>query len=278
MAKSIRWAFNVAKWVPTKKEWILIMRKVQTAGGERDKIRSFKYLHDAKATLVGKLLLRRFWWRGIGGTKEEYFSRSDKGRPQLENNSGWDFNVSHQGSYVVFAAEKGASVGVDVMKITDAQKDLSRFFYLMKRQFTPGEWNAIEGAGQTDDERLAAFYRHWCLKESFVKADGQGLNWNLQRLEFGIKTKILSTEDFVCDTSFSIDSKVRPDWHFHENLLDEEHSVSVAINSSEPRAPVKFETLRTIDDVIEGLADLSEDLSADKECRIFSAMNAHKPF
>ncbi len=66
---------------------------------------------------------------------------------------------------------------------TSDSKDLPRFFHLMRRQFTPREWEAIR-VGEEEEQQLRTFYRHWCLKESFVKADGGGLGWNLQRLNF----------------------------------------------------------------------------------------------
>ncbi len=120
-------------------------------------------------------------------------ARSPKGRPYFTGGGGqdWDFNVSHQGSFVVLAAERddrrsdGAplQVGVDVMKLTSPQEDLNRFFRLMRRQFTSAEWEQI----RREEEQLKTFYRHWCLKESFVKADGRGLNWELQRLSFQVR-------------------------------------------------------------------------------------------
>lgn len=63
----------------------------------------------------------------------------------------------------------------------------------MNRQFTPEEWETIrkgdEGEAEvtTEESQLRMFYRHWCLKESFIKADGQGLSWNLLRLNFVVR-------------------------------------------------------------------------------------------
>ncbi len=82
-----------------------------------------------------------------------------------------------------------ASVGVDVMRINDshALKNVPEFFRLMRRQFTAAEWAAIRSAGDAAPHlQLAEFYRHWCLKESFVKAEGTGLAWDLQRLNFQV--------------------------------------------------------------------------------------------
>lgn len=52
------------------------------------------------------------------------FGRTDKGKPFLLSPADkssprcdLSFNISHQGDYVVFAAERGQLVGVDVMKV-----------------------------------------------------------------------------------------------------------------------------------------------------------------
>ena len=68
----------------------------------------------------------------------------------------------------------------------------------MRRNFTEGEWSHIL-APPTHQQQLAVFYRFWvsrlmfhlvtwrlcqCLKESFIKAEGSGLSYGLQRLQF----------------------------------------------------------------------------------------------
>ena len=188
-----RWAFDISKWLPERPEWCAAMRSVQIE--ERVRIRKFHYAEDAKASLVGRLLLRKMAKAVIGLKEEEIvFTRSDKGRPQLTSTGpNWDFNISHQGDFVAlvaasnpFASEKQpAMVGVDVMRITDkARRDVPEFFRLMRRQFTSYEWETIKNCSDKPEEQMRMFYRHWCLKESFVKAEGSGLNWDLQRLSF----------------------------------------------------------------------------------------------
>jgi len=86
-------------------------------------------------------------------------------------------------------------VGVDVMKLSDARHTTTQkrreFFRLMRRQFTDDEWRQIEhpvvDEAVKTDRQLASFYRHWSLKESFVKAVGSGLTIDLQRLNFQVK-------------------------------------------------------------------------------------------
>ena len=95
-------------------------------------------------------------------------------------------------------------IGVDVMRLSDARhatpEKRREFFRLMRRQFTDGEWQQIKGdvdANNADDapengqkdvggQQLAAFNRHWSLKESFVKATGSGLTVDLQKISFKV--------------------------------------------------------------------------------------------
>ena len=153
---------------------------------ERQRIRKFRYRKDAKASIVGRLLMR-LWASNtfnIGSNKLE-FTRTEKGRPSLRKNLMksteyenyyWDFNVSHAGNYTVFVAEKSVeAIGVDVMSLQDIRFDRSdekiqEFFRIMSKQFTESEWNQIKCSSQT--KSLATFFRFWTLKESFVKADG----------------------------------------------------------------------------------------------------------
>jgi 4'-phosphopantetheinyl transferase len=88
------------------------------------------------------------------------------------------------------------------MRLSDARHTTDEkrreFFRLMRRQFTVDEWKQIEnptfdGADKMStisttlgDRQLAEFFRHWSLKESYVKAIGSGLNIDLQRLNFKV--------------------------------------------------------------------------------------------
>lgn len=101
-------------------------------------------------------------------------------------------------------------VGVDVMRMSDKfpRKNIPEFFHLMKRQFTPEEWNTIHGQQEEEEEeeqkeqQLARFYRLWCLKESFVKADGSGLNWDLQRLSFQVRCVSQTSLGHIKETDY----------------------------------------------------------------------------
>ncbi|KAK5904588.1 hypothetical protein CesoFtcFv8_006134 [Champsocephalus esox] len=242
---SIRWAFLCGSWRPSRSEWILANRCIQRE--ERDRIRQFVFAKDAKSAMAGRLLLRRFVCERMGIPWSEIrLERSPRGKPYLaaplkvRSDSGteppsWSFNLSHQGDYAVLAAEQGGQVGVDIMKNTmPGTSSVPEFFRIMTRQFTAYEWSVIQSAG-SEHLQLAAFYRHWALKESFIKAIGTGLGFNLQRVEFHLAPEPLTQKHVLRQTKMHLDEEEEEDWIFEESLLDTDHHVAVALGPTEKK-------------------------------------------
>ncbi|XP_035479343.1 L-aminoadipate-semialdehyde dehydrogenase-phosphopantetheinyl transferase isoform X4 [Scophthalmus maximus] len=180
----------------------------------------------------------------------------------------WSFNLSHQGDYAVLAAEQGLQVGVDIMKNTmPGSKSVSEFFRIMTRQFTAYEWSIIQSAA-ADHRQLAAFYRHWALKESFIKAIGTGLDFDLQRAEFHLPSEPPSQDQVLRQTKMHLDGKEEGDWIFEESLLDVDHHVAVALGpadkpDSAPRpsslSPPTTFTLLSFSELVASASPLTEE-------------------
>ncbi|KAJ0063409.1 hypothetical protein NL108_002720, partial [Boleophthalmus pectinirostris] len=188
---------------------------------------------------AGRLLLRRFVCEKMGLPWSQFtLGRSPRGKPYLaaplQDDPAsliWSFNLSHQGDYAVLAAEQGKQVGVDIMKtVMPGSSSVPEFFRIMTRQFTPYEWSVIQSAG-SEHQQLAAFYRHWALKESFIKAIGTGLGFNLQRVEFHLSPEPPTQALPVRLTTMHLDEEEQGDWVFEECLLDEDHHVAVALGA-----------------------------------------------
>ncbi|XP_057694494.1 L-aminoadipate-semialdehyde dehydrogenase-phosphopantetheinyl transferase isoform X2 [Corythoichthys intestinalis] len=272
---SFRWAFRCGSWTPGRTEWLFASRCVQPE--EKDRIGTFVFAKDAKSAMAGRLLLRKFVceemhipWTQI------HLGRSPRGKPYLaaplkvdtEEPLAWSFNISHQGDYAVLAAEKRLQVGVDIMKTTmPGSSTVPEFFRIMTRQFTPHEWRVIQSAG-SERQQLAMFYRHWALKESFIKAIGTGLGFNLQRLEFHLSSEALTQGRVLRQTRMHLDEEDEEDWLFEECLLDADHHVAVALsamkklNCTNPTSslppPTAF-TLLSFNDLIASASPLTEE-------------------
>ena len=68
-----------------------------------------------------------------------------------------------------------------------------------------------------------------CLKESYIKALGIGLGFDLQRAEFRLATMDLSTSSVATDTTLYLRNRHDKNWVFQEMMLDEDHYVAVAL-------------------------------------------------
>ncbi|ELK16533.1 L-aminoadipate-semialdehyde dehydrogenase-phosphopantetheinyl transferase [Pteropus alecto] len=67
------------------------------------------------------------------------------------------------------------------------------------------------------------------LKESFIKAIGVGLGFELQRLEFDISPLNLDIGQVYKETRLFLDGEEEKEWAFEESKIDEHHFVAVAL-------------------------------------------------
>ncbi|XP_060064366.1 L-aminoadipate-semialdehyde dehydrogenase-phosphopantetheinyl transferase-like isoform X2 [Ylistrum balloti] len=135
---------------------------------------------------------------------------------------------SSMGDYAVLAAQGNCILGVDIMKL-ETRTDVASFFKTMRRQFTNEEWRVIQSPA-TDKEKLRLFFRLWCLKESYVKALGVGIGFEVGRLNFDLTTRNIDS-NVTTDTTLKIDGTPMSEWAFEEQLLGN-HCVAVAVNKN----------------------------------------------
>ncbi|KAL7825458.1 hypothetical protein AOLI_G00326650 [Acnodon oligacanthus] len=239
--EGVRWAFRCSTWSPSCSEWLLAARCIQQE--EKQRIGQFVFTKDAKAAMAGRLLMRKLVCEKVGLPWDAFrLDRTARGKPYLAepspvpDSAHWSFNVSHQGDYAVLAAEPGRQVGVDVMKTSrPGSSSVTEFFRIMTRQFTELEWRTIRLAG-SDWDQLHMFYRHWALKESFIKAIGSGLGFDLQRVEFHVSPNQLQEGRVYYQTRMHLDEEEEDSWTFEECLLDKHHHVAVALGRPEGSA------------------------------------------
>jgi len=262
--RSVRLAVNSKHWNPTQTEWLKASQSVQAE--EKQRIGNFIYKRDAKSAMVGRLLMRFGVSKMLGVPYRALkFSRTEKGKPFLTSpvdkitpRCDISFNISHQGDFVVFAAEKERPVGVDIMKVEwQRNTTLSKFFDTLDRQLTEHEWKEVKSRSG-DMEQLKTFYRLWCLKESVVKALGTGIGFEVQRLNFHFGQPELNPDAICTGTTVHIDGKPAPEWIFEETLL-KNHCVAVAVKvdnqDNDILVPEPFNDLK-IEDLLSGCEPL----------------------
>lgn len=185
----------------------------------------FSYQRDVLSSIVGKILIRSVAVKCLNlHCSSIQIRRTSDGRPFLaEHSNQLDFNISHAGDFTVIVASSVYRCGVDIMRLElPPSEQSSRHFVLkMKNLFTPFEVTNILSS-EHDSRQMYSFYRHWCLKESYLKALGCGLRIPLNQLE--------------CDFSNSNSPQIRSQLNhlssrslrFEEHTLPLSHMVTVA--------------------------------------------------
>lgn len=265
------WAFNTQIWQPSKRQLLFMLSSV--CQEEADRINQYRFKNDFKLCLVGRLMIRKCIQMATKITwKDIKLGRSSRGKPELHNKlsnlENFYFNISHQGDYTVLAASTKANVGIDIMKFSKPNNtDICSFFKLMKRQFIDAEWRYIM-SNETERKQLKAFYRLWCLKESYVKAIGSGVGTNTASyMNFQISEKEKDMDNInriFSDSILYINNRKMP-WQFSEYLLGDEHIATVAIENrmaiQDYYMPSEFRIL-TVDELIQD----AEELYPSKDC------------
>ena len=236
---SVKLAFNCSKWNPSLKEWCLAGSFIQPE--EQSRIGNFYFKDDAKLSLTVRLLIRfaivsckDLDWEDI------ILTRTARGKPMLTlndltTNKSIHFNATHDGDFAAVVADTNHNVGIDIMHLNRKPGgDLNYFFSIMSSKFTKNEWKQIYSY-DSQDHQLKSFYRHWCLKESYVKAIGDGITYPLRNLDFHTKSnifKIPKNEDApLCDTKLLLNGIPKNSWTFEETILDD-HCIAVAKDNS----------------------------------------------
>ena len=165
-------------------------------------------------------------------TKEPFRSLYDGVEVENMVAPNFNYNVSHDGHYVVLASEGFCVCGCDVSSPQSVRKrgdatpqtmeSLQKVLRSFDKQLTPREWKDVYSRGDAENVEQR-FMQYWSLKEAFVKAIGMGLGYDLGLVEFDI--------DDVTNTatlSYSEEKYKSHEWSFNLHSLPDGHWVSVA--------------------------------------------------
>jgi 4'-phosphopantetheinyl transferase len=196
------------------------------------RIARFVHNADRYRSLLGEVLIRSIVIEQTGASNDDIrFVYNHYGKPSLEHNPGFSFNLSHSGDWVVLLWDKGGpALGIDVEQIVPIDLGIAECC------FTPRE-NA-ELRSRTGRERLDYFYRLWTLKESFVKASGRGLSMPLDAFSMIYSDRL---------GWFSPDAE---SFHFTCFLLDPMHILSACSSHGPVPVEVSSTSLEALYDIL----------------------------
>jgi 4'-phosphopantetheinyl transferase len=139
----------------------------------------------ARRYVLGRARLRWILGRAVGVPPAEVpIVRGARGRPQLEGNAGFDFNVSHTEGVALIGIARDRRIGVDVEHSTR----VVRADGLARKFLTPAEQATLAPLGES--ERRTRFLRYWTCKEAMSKATGEGLSAPFRELDVALANTI----------------------------------------------------------------------------------------
>lgn len=106
--------------------------------------------------------------------------RRRKGKPYSIDDPGLYFNISNSDKLAVFAFSRDGEVGIDIEKV----RPLPDLDDMIKMNFTDSE---IRFINTKPEEKISRFFRFWTVKESYLKAIGEGMRLPPDSLEFSIE-------------------------------------------------------------------------------------------
>mmetsp|Transcript_122319 Transcript_122319/g.237929 ORF Transcript_122319/g.237929 Transcript_122319/m.237929 type:complete len:372 (+) Transcript_122319:122-1237(+) len=266
-----RWAVDADAWNPpggsTSAQFGFLLGLLPD-GDERTGVVRFPASADAKRCLLGRLLAHRACACALGHDNFEGFQigRTHGQKPFLRcplppGLPNFNFNVSHDGRWVVLASDPLRLVGADVSAPQRARGDAEdeRWRDDLATMLSDKEKSYIE-MKDTALDRYSIFQRIWSAKESVAKAVGQGLDYGLERIEVTLDgtepqsqwslTDWLGPSDASEEASVSevdakpkrlemhwasvdIDMWPRPDWDLQQQALSDNHWCTVALGPIE---------------------------------------------
>jgi len=236
-----RWIVDISTWDPGDAEWQLLLSLLPEV--DSTKVMKFIYKADQKRALVSRLLQRRVCHEGTGLPYADVrIDRTKGGKPFMANKPAasamaeapnFNFNVSHEGKFVVLATEPWMLCGVDVAAPEEARggkkKEFDDTLRMMTSQLTKAEMAVIERARPDVPRMEGLFRRFWSLKEAYTKGRGDGLGFEFGRCEFTLGEVGEGADgQKVQFATVVVDGKPLPQWRFYIQELDASHWISTA--------------------------------------------------
>ncbi|WP_166212303.1 4'-phosphopantetheinyl transferase family protein [Cognatiluteimonas telluris] len=149
---------------------------------EREREARFRFARDRQTFLLTRALVRNALsaYTGIAA-RELRFRANAHGKPELANVSvagSISFNLSHTDGLIALGIAGSGAIGIDVERVCVRSASLD----IAERFFAPEEVAALRAIPVA--ELPTAFFRHWTLKESYLKAHGVGLSVPLDAFSF----------------------------------------------------------------------------------------------
>ncbi len=138
---------------------------------ERRRADRFKVNPAREQFVASRGLLRIVLGKYLGiEPRQISFRVSTHGKPELLEDQGLFFNLSHTAGLTAIAVTRLGAIGVDVEQVgrRPVVLDLANRFFSLKE--------ATWVSAQPEDRRSESFFACWTAKEAYIKAHGEGMS------------------------------------------------------------------------------------------------------
>lgn len=188
---------------------------------KRKKTKRFRFWQDAQRTILGYSLINYLLTSRADVGQDQIKMEFDKyGKPHLID-LPYYFNISHSGDWIVCAVGD-RPLGVDVERIGEIDiKIADRFF---------ARPEVLDLLSIAEEKQMDYFFTLWTLKESYIKAEGQGLSIPIDTFWFRFD-----------DDQLSFHADDDPGWNFR--LYPQLDGYKLALCSLEEKLPDKMQII-----------------------------------
>lgn len=174
---------------------------------KQEKIKRFSNPCDSQRSIISELLIRYILHSKYKLSLDEIILTTNNfGKPFLQHKNPIYFNVSHSGAWVVGVFDLNP-VGIDIEEVKQLDISFARYFLSIE------EVDYLFSL--KEEKQLDAFYNIWTLKESYVKAIGEGLS---------IPLNSFSVVPYFKDTVYK---KRRDNWHLQSAYIADNYKMSL---------------------------------------------------
>ncbi len=234
---------------------------------EKQKQQKFLFEKDRHSALVTRAFVRDLLSHYADVQASEWrFKKGEYGKPEIINPPiPLRFNLSHCKDMIVCAVTLNHDIGCDVESANRSNNALS----IARHYFSENEIEALFNL--SEEQQMSRFFEYWTLKESYIKACGQGLLIPLSDFSFqigkaGVAANMLSESEpgpeseheseaeetdlateTIAETRIAINSNIQLNFAANRNdasvnwsswlmYPSKEHCMAVSVKNSDLRA------------------------------------------
>ncbi len=164
------------------------------------------------------------------------FEKGEMDKPEVSNAPlPIRFNISHTENLIICAVTLNQDIGCDVENIT-RQNGISA---IARQYFSAGEKQELFSL--PIEQQHSRFFDYWTLKESYIKAWGQGLAIPLEDFSFHINQALSAHINDDIQLSFAPQREDSPlswrSWLFYPS---DEHRIALSVRSERPNQATDY--------------------------------------